>query len=632
MGLAAFARGFIERTNEIIETRQQNAQEYYDEIEQLGEQKRATINRTNALVDGYNNLISQLRALGADDNQINRAADSGPDGLEQMYTTLTKARQDYGQDFNKDLIDMMYPPDEDYIPTGLNMRERLGLPTSVMGDYTAAPGEGMFDFNYMGQARQALDQKMIPGTNFTYYDAQMFPDQVSYTPLAQGVTSIAMTPSMFKRSNVTNEQRTILSLLRDAEGQALDAFNAAKEAADTQKSRDLQSDDLATRDSAVATHNKAMDAALQALQSAPKDILFTYLDAKAAEMPNYLEAMENALLTIPSMRDAVQSRYYSEQQGATTQSNVDLTGPTFVATDASGNTQVLVEQSDGTFVDQSNPSAIFTADELGNAYNLGFEFTNPDGTPYEAEWLERMGTTPTNSDPLSTPMDDMAPVTMDEQAATEFSGTYEELQRKLSSVQDALESQQNALVQMTSAERLRDVDDSRSNVASAFGDISLDIQQTQYFIDQLQEEQESIMDQLDLLTANAIPSATLPIGETEVAAVPPVEIPEYDEDPAIIEMRNENFSNLLDDSLANVLNMLGVNPNYNKSLLPGTFTEEEIEETLYNYLVATQGDPNSEQGGANWDRLPDLEDMVTMLRAHELPRLSNYDRDRDLLN
>lgn len=632
MGLAAFARGFIERTNEIIETRQQNAQEYYDEIEQLGEQKRDTINRTNALVDGYNNLISQLRALGADDNQINRAADSGPDGLEQMYTTLTQARQDYGQDFNKDLIDMIYPPDEDYVPTGLNMRERLGLPTSEMGDYTAAPGEGMFDFNYMGQARQALDQKMIPGTNFTYYDAQMFPDQVSYTPLAQGVSSIAMTPSMFKRSNAANEQRTILQLLRDAEGQALDAFNAAKEAADTQKAIELQNNDPLVSGTANDRHSQALSAAQRDLQEAPTAILFTYLDAKAAEMPNYLESMQSALLTIPTMRDAIQDRYYKEELGAATQGNVDLTGPTFVATDASGNTQVLVEQSDGTFVDQSNPSAIFTADELGNAYNLGFEFTNTDGTPYEADWLKRIVPTTGSSDPLATPMDDMAPVTMDEQAATEFSGTYEELQRKLSSVQDALESQQNALVQMTSAERLRDVDDSRSNVASAFGDISLDIQQTQYFIDQLQEEQESIMGQLDLLTANAIPSATLPIGEPEVAAVPPVEIPEYDEDPAIIEMRNENFSNLLDDSLANVLNMLGVNPNYNKSLLPGTFTEEEIEEMLYNYLVATQGDPNSEQGGANWDRLPDLEDMVTMLRAHELPRLSNYDRDRDLLN
>ena len=92
----SFATGFLERTEEIQETRREEAQTFEREQRAAAQRNAATISRRRAIADQVTGYANYLQSNGVSNEQLQAVIASGPQAIEQLTSRVQSAVQANG--------------------------------------------------------------------------------------------------------------------------------------------------------------------------------------------------------------------------------------------------------------------------------------------------------------------------------------------------------------------------------------------------------------------------------------------------------------------------------------------------------------------------------------------------------
>ena len=177
----AFAKGFLDRSQIIMDENSEEAKEYEKRQRELADRNVGVIGKRRSTATAVLSAAKGLSNLGVSKDVI-KLAISTPGGLAKLQTEINKARADLGKDWNPKLIESFVNLPEEFKNSdalqndGVSLKDFVynthGLTTPTLGpsvDEVAVSGGkfGMFDNffnkNAMEDARTKLSNEMIYG-------------------------------------------------------------------------------------------------------------------------------------------------------------------------------------------------------------------------------------------------------------------------------------------------------------------------------------------------------------------------------------------------------------------------------------------------------------------------------------
>ena len=258
MSWMAFVEGFARTATDIIGERKEEAQEYKDRMREMAERNRSKITAMDKAVENNQMLIQQAKNLYATDEMITMALDADPvNGLSGMVQTLRglQANPDIGANYTPEFVKNRYIVPDDIV-ANLDVMSRFGASDFTPGD-TVAPQSSFLQSitarDAMTQAYSALDQEMLPGTQYSIFDASGITEADLVKP-KPGAFLQYVEPSFMSREMAEREADDYQRMVAETTRLAL----AVREAAEKNAALLLQADSNfseADRDAAITAAN-----------------------------------------------------------------------------------------------------------------------------------------------------------------------------------------------------------------------------------------------------------------------------------------------------------------------------------------------------------------------------------------
>ncbi len=186
MSWMAFAEGFARTAAGIIQERKDEAEEYQEKMREMAERNKGKLTLMEQAVKENEAFVLRAKSLGASDAQVSMALDSGVNGLRDMVTNLTNLKNQMGEYYTPEQVQLAYAVPEDYTSTNIDVRTRFGLSGATVGD-TETPDGGFLDKAFgrdaMSRARAEIDQELVAGTDMSVFDLAGLTDAQLYESL-----------------------------------------------------------------------------------------------------------------------------------------------------------------------------------------------------------------------------------------------------------------------------------------------------------------------------------------------------------------------------------------------------------------------------------------------------------------
>ena len=231
----AFATAFLGDTAKYIDERKDKAEEYEQKQRDLAERNSTVLRQRQGIVDQVGSLANRaMNELGATEEMVKAAIDSGPQGIQTLVTQLQDTKTSMGTRWTPEAAQAAITLPAGYTSApGLSLdeyvRQAYGLPAATTGSY-AAPESTWWDRamgrNATDTARQRLDQEVTTG-GYSIYDINDMASQAEYQSLVGGAYVNFVAPKVFNYENIDGELTYINNLITDA---ADAPFVASKEA------------------------------------------------------------------------------------------------------------------------------------------------------------------------------------------------------------------------------------------------------------------------------------------------------------------------------------------------------------------------------------------------------------------
>lgn len=122
----SFATGFLERTEEIRSTREEEAKTYEEEQRRAAERNAAEISRRRAIADQVTGYASYLTSNGVSNEQLQAVIASGPQAIEQLTSRVQAAVQaNGGRPLGASDIDTLITMPEGFTPMPMTTQEYI---------------------------------------------------------------------------------------------------------------------------------------------------------------------------------------------------------------------------------------------------------------------------------------------------------------------------------------------------------------------------------------------------------------------------------------------------------------------------------------------------------------------------
>jgi hypothetical protein len=120
----SFATGFLERTEEIRSTREEEAKTYEEEQRRAAERNATEISRRRAIADQVTGYASYLTSNGVSNEQLQAVIASGPQAIEQLTSRVQAAVQaNGGRPLGASDIDTLITMPEGFTPMPMTTQE-----------------------------------------------------------------------------------------------------------------------------------------------------------------------------------------------------------------------------------------------------------------------------------------------------------------------------------------------------------------------------------------------------------------------------------------------------------------------------------------------------------------------------
>jgi hypothetical protein len=122
----SFATGFLERTEEIRSTREEEAKTYEEEQRRAAERNATEISRRRAIADQVTGYASYLTSNGVSNEQLQAVIASGPQAIEQLTSRVQAAVQaNGGRPLGASDIDTLITMPEGFTPMPMTTQEYI---------------------------------------------------------------------------------------------------------------------------------------------------------------------------------------------------------------------------------------------------------------------------------------------------------------------------------------------------------------------------------------------------------------------------------------------------------------------------------------------------------------------------
>ena len=120
----SFATGFLERTEEIQETRREEAQTFEREQRAAAQRNATTISRRRAIADQVTGYANYLTSNGVSNEQLQAVIASGPQAIEQLTSRVQSAVQaNGGRPLGSSDVDTLISMPEGFTPLDMTTQE-----------------------------------------------------------------------------------------------------------------------------------------------------------------------------------------------------------------------------------------------------------------------------------------------------------------------------------------------------------------------------------------------------------------------------------------------------------------------------------------------------------------------------
>lgn len=231
----AFATAFLGDTAKYINERKDKAEEYEQKQRELAERNRAVVTQRQGIVDQVNSLSLQaINELGATEEMVKAAIDSGPQGIQTLVTQLQETKTALGTRWTPQAAQAAITLPAGYksaadVSLDEYVRRAYGMPAATTGSYEPAEASWLdraMGRNAQDRVRAELDREVTAG-GYSIYDINELASQAEYQSLVGGAYVNFVAPKVFNPENIDGELDFINNLVTDA---ANSPAIAAKEA------------------------------------------------------------------------------------------------------------------------------------------------------------------------------------------------------------------------------------------------------------------------------------------------------------------------------------------------------------------------------------------------------------------
>lgn len=220
----AFATAFLGDTAKYINERKDKAEEYEQKQRELAERNRAVVTQRQGIVDQVNSLSLQaINELGATEEMVKAAIDSGPQGIQTLVTQLQETKTALGTRWTPQAAQAAITLPAGYksaadVSLDEYVRRAYGMPAATTGSYEPAEASWLdraMGRNAQDRVRAELDREVTAG-GYSIYDINELASQAEYQSLVGGAYVNFVAPKVFNRENIAGELDFINNLVTDA--------------------------------------------------------------------------------------------------------------------------------------------------------------------------------------------------------------------------------------------------------------------------------------------------------------------------------------------------------------------------------------------------------------------------------
>lgn len=220
----AFATAFLGDTAKYINERKDKAEEYEQKQRELAERNRAVVTQRQGIVDQVNSLSLQaINELGATEEMVKAAIDSGPQGIQTLVTQLQETKTALGTRWTPQAAQAAITLPAGYksaadVSLDEYVRRAYGMPAATTGSYEPAEASWLdraMGRNAQDRVRAELDREVTAG-GYSIYDINELASQAEYQSLVGGAYVNFVAPKVFNPENIDGELDFINNLITDA--------------------------------------------------------------------------------------------------------------------------------------------------------------------------------------------------------------------------------------------------------------------------------------------------------------------------------------------------------------------------------------------------------------------------------
>lgn len=220
----AFATAFLGDTAKYINERKDKAEEYEQKQRELAERNRAVVTQRQGIVDQVNSLSLQaINELGATEEMVKAAIDSGPQGIQTLVTQLQETKTALGTRWTPQAAQAAITLPAGYksaadVSLDEYVRRAYGMPAATTGSYEPAEASWLdraMGRNAQDRVRAELDREVTAG-GYSIYDINELASQAEYQSLVGGAYVNFVAPKVFNPENIDGELDFLNNLITDA--------------------------------------------------------------------------------------------------------------------------------------------------------------------------------------------------------------------------------------------------------------------------------------------------------------------------------------------------------------------------------------------------------------------------------